>query len=356
MPKQLVVLDDPVFRSVVLRSLERSGGDVRAAASFREALAEAITFHPDVLIGECRSSGLRAGIVLRALYPELRSVLLVEPGRGSRELPGHLELLETPFDAARLRAAVERSQPVEDLRQLPIGLAILGPARTILHANPAARRRFSETYTGRNTTSLDAAVSLESQLALERGPSRWVRLYPEAPEPIHWYARCRHWPERKRTLLALLSESERGFMEHPVAELLFEGRLPTSAGRHLLIVDADPSYPQLVEAAIAAIGGVVRRATSTTEALRAFEREPAIRRVLLDYETIASRARELTLTLRALRPGTRLIGTSHRDRRQDFASLEIRELIAKPWHLLDIVSLFGAAPDALHPMLEAESF
>lgn len=332
---------------------------MRAAASLDEAIAEGVELQPDLLVadGSSRSprTGLQAALSLRTLFPELRVLLLAESGSSPAAVGGFLELLEAPFDATRLACAIERlADGARDFGGLPVGLAILGPDRTILHANEMAQRHFAATFAGLHTTSFDALIPPEHQIGLERSTDRWHRVFPEAAAPIHWYVRRRHWPQRERSLLAILSEDQRTLMDHPLVEMLFQGCRTQRTSQLVLVADAHASSPEMFEASLDAFGGSLRWATQAAEVLRQFEREPGIRRVVLDWETVEARGEELAMTLRALRPGTRLVGTSIHDRRDEFRSLGITEYLSKPWRLFDVLELLGASPDAPPRALEAE--
>jgi len=101
----LVVDDDDVFRSRVVRAFEARGFDVAAAASYDEAMALARRESPELALVDLRlpgQSGLDLVRDLRALDPTTRIVMLT--GYGS---------IATALQSVRLGAATYLTKPVD---------------------------------------------------------------------------------------------------------------------------------------------------------------------------------------------------------------------------------------------------
>jgi len=101
----LVVDDDDVFRSRVVRAFEARGFDVAAAASYDEAMALARRESPELALVDLRlpgQSGLDLVRDLRALDPTTRIVMLT--GYGS---------IATALQSVKLGAATYLTKPVD---------------------------------------------------------------------------------------------------------------------------------------------------------------------------------------------------------------------------------------------------
>jgi CheY-like chemotaxis protein len=114
-PHVLVVEDDPSTVDLMSRVLNRAGYEVRAAASFAEALHVAGEWLPDVLISDLALPGGKDGCdvlrTMREAYPGLQAIVVSgyagpEDVRRSREA-GFVEHLGKPVDIRRLTNAIE---------------------------------------------------------------------------------------------------------------------------------------------------------------------------------------------------------------------------------------------------------
>lgn len=318
---------------------ERAGWEVRVASSFVEALECTVEFVPSALLTEANAEGLRTSLTLRSIFSELHTVLITQ--ESIRAGPDPLtSVVHRPVDlealAANLRQALLAShQPTGP----PIGFVILDRRHTILHANGEARRLFEGTFAGEHSASFDALVPLEGQLAWERPDGKWVRLFPESPQPVHWQARRRSWSEHDRTLVALLSDETTGWQHHPLIDLAFNEKAPERHPTRVLFIDAEPLDP-LGVATIEAFGGIVEHARTPHEGLRCFEREPGIRCVVVDLETLETKGRDLLLTLRGLRRDVRIVATGRPPITIDPGD-ELDGMLPKPWGMFRLLNLLS---------------
>jgi CheY-like chemotaxis protein len=112
-------------------------------------------------------------------------------------------------------------------------------------------------------------------------------------------------------------------------------------GQELLFVDGNHFLLELTARAFRGVGATCRTAPTPDEAIRVLERDARIRAAILDYEMPRDDVGELVRRMRALRPAIRLIGTSDRDRRREFARRGVHQFVPKPWGFADLVAVTG---------------
>lgn len=110
----LVVEDDRAVAQLIERLLTAAGYEVLAASGPGEALllAEQHTGRLDLLLADValpRMSGPALAQRLRALYPDLRVLLMSGYAHDARHDAGHLPLLSKPFDETTLLARVSKT-------------------------------------------------------------------------------------------------------------------------------------------------------------------------------------------------------------------------------------------------------
>jgi len=112
----LVVDDDEVFRSRLIRALEARGLEVSGAGDHGEALARAAERRPDLAVVDLRMpgrSGLEVVRDLKTAHPDLRVVVLTGYGSIASALEavrlGATHYLTKPADADEVLAAFERT-------------------------------------------------------------------------------------------------------------------------------------------------------------------------------------------------------------------------------------------------------
>lgn len=110
----LLVEDDADTAHMMVMILERSGFDARSASSYKEALASAADWVPDLLIcdiGLPGKDGLEVMKKMRDAYPGLRGLVVSghtspEDVARSREA-GFADHLAKPLDVDRLKSAIQ---------------------------------------------------------------------------------------------------------------------------------------------------------------------------------------------------------------------------------------------------------
>lgn len=112
-------------------------------------------------------------------------------------------------------------------------------------------------------------------------------------------------------------------------------------GQELLFVDGNRFLLEVTARAFRGVGAVCRTAPTPEEALRVLERDARVRVAVLDFELPLGDVGELVWRLRAIRPTIRLVGTSERDRRREFARRGVAHFVPKPWGLAEIVEATG---------------
>lgn len=114
----LIVDDEPSYRDYLERYLVRSNFEVRTAESGTEAIETSRDFAPNILLADwmlrCEMQGLEVGEALRALWPELRIVLMT--GYPTTDLEAEATrvgidgFLEKPFTLEDLSKAIESAR------------------------------------------------------------------------------------------------------------------------------------------------------------------------------------------------------------------------------------------------------
>lgn len=112
----LVVDDDNATASAFQKLVQSSGYETRAACSYREALAMASQWVPDLVISDITmpgKDGLELMKTLLRAYPSLKAIAIsgtvtAEAVDAAREA-GYLEFLPKPLDLDRLLAAMDRA-------------------------------------------------------------------------------------------------------------------------------------------------------------------------------------------------------------------------------------------------------
>ena len=115
-PRRILIVDDePTYREYLERFLVREGFEVRAAETGFEAIEIAREFVPDVLLADwmlrCEMHGIEVGEALRALWPDLRILLMTGFPTADLEAEaarvGINGFLEKPFSLDDLASAVD---------------------------------------------------------------------------------------------------------------------------------------------------------------------------------------------------------------------------------------------------------
>jgi two-component system, response regulator RegA len=126
LPTILVVEDDDVFRSILVRALEARGYDVRGVADAKSAIAIARTDSPEMAIVDLRlndESGLEVVRELKTIDASTAIVVLTGYGSIATALEsvrlGAVHYLTKPTDPDRILAAFERGLAARP-RDLPL--------------------------------------------------------------------------------------------------------------------------------------------------------------------------------------------------------------------------------------------
>jgi len=110
----LVVEDHADTRQMLMLLIERSGHEVRGAADGPQAIEEAKSFNPDVVLLDIGLPGLDGYAVareLRAQSPDMRLIALTGYGALSQEAPFDEHLLKPVEPAKLLEMLAERGRP-----------------------------------------------------------------------------------------------------------------------------------------------------------------------------------------------------------------------------------------------------
>jgi two-component system nitrogen regulation response regulator NtrX len=116
MAKVLVVDDDPDIRAVIMEALGGVGHEVFSATNGREGLLHAMAIQPDLIIIDLFMPEQEGLETIRKLNQQIPHVaILAVSGRSAASSPmltvalelGAANVLEKPFDALTVRAAVE---------------------------------------------------------------------------------------------------------------------------------------------------------------------------------------------------------------------------------------------------------
>lgn len=108
-------------------------------------------------------------------------------------------------------------------------------------------------------------------------------------------------------------------------------------GDAVLIVDDEEVVLRTCAALVEDAGGRCFQAESYDAAMEVLIQEQQIGVVVLDHGVSGDDTGEFIKTLRALRPGVILVGSSGSDCRGAFAAVDVNRFLPKPWTLRDFV-------------------
>lgn len=114
-----------------------------------------------------------------------------------------------------------------------------------------------------------------------------------------------------------------------------------SLEEHVLIVDDDAAFRNVVAAQLRQAGCAAKTAATYEEGLQLFTQDSAIKLVILDHPTIGARVDGVVNAMRNTRPDTTIIGNSGSDRRHEFAAAGVKHFLQKPWRISDLLDLLN---------------
>lgn len=115
---------------------------------------------------------------------------------------------------------------------------------------------------------------------------------------------------------------------------------------HVLIVDDDPCFRDVVLAQLHQAGYTAHAAANYEDGLKLASDDEQIRLVILDHPSVGSRVDGIVGALRRARPNAMIVGNSGSDRRGEFAMAGVVDYLQKPWRLADLMSLLRRPLDA----------
>jgi DNA-binding response OmpR family regulator len=347
----LVVDDEARYRAYLHRILGAQGHDVEVAQTGREAIDLGIRFQPELLVTDWmlrnHLHGLHVSRVLRAIDSDMPTILMTgfssEDLRIEARIGSVLHFIEKPFEVETLEAAVRHAAYRSEVRRetVPFGVVIADRNGFLVSISERAREMFRRTSAGSRPGRLSDLFDGEARASLERSRAEWVQVAARAPGRIRWWVRSHQegafrvfvlLPDRRRFLhtdvrIALLLD-----LDAPLADGL-------QAGRRLLVIDelseANPAYLEALEQ----IGCVAYRADCLELGLRLFREDPEIDVVVMDCTPGAALDAALE-TLRELRPGVAIVGTSQNpEEAASYQRAGVTRQLHRPWRVGDLVAL-----------------
>lgn len=110
---------------------------------------------------------------------------------------------------------------------------------------------------------------------------------------------------------------------------------------HVLIVDDDAAFRDVVAAQLRQAGCATKTAKTYEEGLRLFTQDEAIKLVILDHPNVGAGVSGVVGAMRQVRPGTTIVGNSGSDRRAEFAAAGVEHFLLKPWRITDLYGLLN---------------
>lgn len=353
MLKVLIVEDEPGYRDLTSRVLSGRDHQTMTASSGREALDLAVRYQPDVVIADWmlkdRIHGLHIVNILRAILPETRAVIMTGfPSadlRQSADEAGVHTVLEKPFDAKQLRAAMTQAAHRGEREVPPIRLAVMeiDATGTIYFTNQAARDLMQLTSGGKNATSLTDLIFDEVVTVVREAMDEWIAVSPRVEGRMGWELRSQKTLTESNRLIVIRRLGESRRVERALIEMLLgvkdvEKNCWPLDGR-LLIVDNDILLRTAVTSMLESAGAGCYAVEKTDEALRLLKHDEKLLYVLLDFEIPGIDLRSMIGQIRALRPDVTLIGHSGSGRRAEFAAMGVDRYLDKPWQIKDLIGL-----------------
>jgi CheY-like chemotaxis protein len=197
---------------------------------------------------------------------------------------------------------------------------------------------------------LTAVVDLDLQRDLDPTTAQWRMVVARTPGPTsaRWWLGVRTDPGALTRLLVLAEETQDLALYDPAVRLLL--RLPALAEPRwpwtgpALLIDADPAARSRARHQLELMGAVCHTAVSPAEGLQMFQRNPAIRVVILAdphpaslHDTLAP----VVAQMQRQQPTVVLVGTSATDRRADFAALGVPYFLRQPWRAATLLALLA---------------
>ncbi len=352
MCRVLIVDDEPDYRGQVETILSWDEHETKTAGSGREAIDVGARYRPDVLIADWmlrnHVHGLHVSETLRMVRPDLRTILITgfasEDLRTEAAAKGILDFIEKPFQAGRIRAAVQAaSHSTSPRRSSPIAIAQVDATGRILFANERARTLFGETSAGAAATDLDQLFAGPNRPDLDAAVHWWQVAYPRSERRIAWQIRTQHPRVDGTRMLVFLPSDGPQYLQHQLIDMLLDVQEPKQirwpfVGR-VLIVDEQELYRRFATAMLQSASAGCYAAQTHEQALRLFEKDDGIEYVIVDYGAPGSDIISFLRELKAIRSTVTLIGSSGDDRASEFAALGVSRFLAKPWRLPDLLDL-----------------
>jgi CheY-like chemotaxis protein len=159
-----------------------------------------------------------------------------------------------------------------------------------------------------------------------------------APDHTRWSVRVRPWEDGR--LMVILGPGQTELKRRSLVRLLLD--IHVAAGTRwpyayrVLVVDDSRVVRETSARMLERVGCVVYGAGDHALAVRLMRADHGIGVVLLDYE-LPDNTAAIAAELEAVRPHVRIVGTSGRDHRADFAQLGVSRYIQKPWTIDDLI-------------------
>ncbi len=349
MARICIVDDDFDYCEELEYALRRDGHEVITSFSGFEAIERGSLFRPDVLVTDWMLKGAVHGLsvsdALQVVNPHMRSILMT--GFASADLQqdagsaGIIEFIEKPFHLGTIRKAVSAALEGSTQSQIdaaPIGVFEIDSEGVCVFANDEAVALFGITRPDGNGAY---GLELSEPSVLEHSIFSWTTIPGPTPSsaPVSLIGRTFQDVDSR---LYLAVSSLHPTMQHDERIYLLLGERPPTKlslplDGHVLVVD-DHSEVRRVSARVLRVCSCFCHTAKTHgEALRLLERDSAIRYVILDYDMPGTDAGQFIDELRKRRAGVRIIGTSAVDAREKFGPLGVKNYLAKPWNVEDLV-------------------
>ncbi|MCG8591981.1 MAG: response regulator [Proteobacteria bacterium] len=353
----LIVEDEESLRTTLARSLDRRGHGVIPVADGREAFDRGLSAEPDVLIADWMLKnhlhGLHVSEALRAVYPELRTILIT--GFPSRDLRvesarcGVVSLLEKPFDLDALHEAVDAAVggvEASPARSRPIAVVEVERDGSVRFASERAEELFASVGAPEGDQRLAAVLDVALDDLLEAALGEWVPVEPKQGHGARWLVRSRMRDGGRGWLVVLCPEAEQARRTEPTVRILLEHRSRSQPlvadGGPVVVIERDGAVRRLLVSQFERIGSICYPADDLEAALKLLRAEPRVRTILLDFALAGPRVVEWVEQIKKSQPLATVIGTGGAGSEEELLASGVTRVLAKPWRIMDLVDVLTA--------------
>lgn len=353
----LIVEDEDSLRETLTRFLKREGHQVLSAANGREAIDEAVSACPDVLVADWMLKdhlhGLHVSEAFRAVNPNLNTILIT--GFPSQDLLaesdrcGVLQLLEKPFDLQELKQSVDRAlqlPPPTSPSNRAVAVSDLDEKGMIRFASPRAWELFSAANGGVRPDRGQDVFGEDLLSLLRRSGDGWTPVAPQHLPDAAWLLRARQRDSDGGWLVVVCPESEQGRTTDPRIRILLDHRsrstpiLPDHGP--VVVIEQDGALRKLLVSQIERIGALCYPTDDLDAALKLLSAEPRARTVLIDFELAGREMSHWVDAVTRVRAEARVIGTGGSGSEEDLLGLGVVRVLRKPWRITDLLDALSS--------------